>query len=66
MTRAFPEFVVDGVLIAPFAAYLCAAFILLALLRPVLGLLAFDKLFMNPSLARLSLYVLLLAALLLL
>lgn len=63
MMQTFPEIVVGGVLIAPFVLYATLALVIFLLLRPVLGLVAFDRIFANPPVAQLSLYVLILATL---
>ena len=62
----FPEFAVGDVLIAPFVTYAVAAALLFALLRPLLGLIGFEHLFSNPPVARLCVYVVILALLIVL
>jgi hypothetical protein len=57
MTHAFSELVVDGVLLAPFVTYAVAALAMFLILRPILSLSGFAKLFSHPSIAELSLYV---------
>ena len=57
MTHTFPELVVGGVLLAPFITYAAAALVMFLLLRPVLRLTGFARLFSHPSIAELSLYV---------
>jgi hypothetical protein len=59
----FPELTVGGVLIAPFVIYAGAAIAIFAVLRPFLRLVAFDRAFSRPPIAELSLYVLILALL---
>ena len=66
MMHSFPELTIGGVLVAPFVIYTGAAIAVFALLRPVLHLVAFDHAFMNPAVAELSLYVLVLALLIVL
>lgn len=66
MMHSFPELTIGGVLVAPFVTYAVAALIIYALLRPFLLLFAFDKAFSNPPVAALSLYVLILAVLIVL
>ena len=66
MTHSFPELTIDGVLVAPFVIYAGAAIAIFAGLRPLLHLVAFDRAFSNPSVAALSLYVLILALLIVL
>ena len=61
MMHAFPELVLDGVLIAPFVLYAGTALAICAGLRPLLYLLSFERAFSNPPVAELSLYVLVLA-----
>lgn len=63
MMQTFPEFVIGGVLMSPFVRYAAVALLLYLLLRPFLYLVQFDRLFSNPPLAELSLYVLILALL---
>jgi hypothetical protein len=57
MTHTFPEFVVDGVLIAPLVTYTVAALMIFLALRPVLHAIHFARLFSHPSIAELSVYV---------
>jgi Protein of unknown function (DUF1656) len=66
MTHSFSELTVGGVLVAPFVMYAGAAIAIFAVLRPVLHLIAFDRAFVNPPVAELSLYVLILALLIVL
>ena len=63
MMQTFPELVIGGVLVAPFVLYAALALVVFLLLRPLLRLVAFDRYFANPPVAQLSLYVLILAAL---
>ncbi|MDL2406850.1 DUF1656 domain-containing protein [Rhizobium calliandrae] len=63
MTHTFRELVIEGVLVAPFAAYLAAALVIAFLLRPILLLVGFTKLFSNPQIAELSLYTMILCLL---
>ena len=63
MTHDFREMTIGGVLFAPFVLYALAAFIVLFALRPVVRCLSIDRVFVNPPLAGLSLYVIILAAL---
>ncbi len=53
-------------LVAPFAIYAGGAFTIFAVLRPFLRLVAFDRAFSHPPVAELSLYVLILALLIVL
>jgi len=57
MTHPFYELVVGGVLLAPFVTYAVAALVIILMLRPILHLTGFTKLFSHPSIAELSLYV---------
>lgn len=66
MRGAFQELVIGGVLVAPFVAYAVAALLVLRVVRPFLGLLRFEVAFSNPPLAVVSLYAIILAALMLL
>jgi hypothetical protein len=66
MMHSFPELTIGGVLVAPFVIYAGAAFAIFAVLRSLLHLVAFDRVFSNPPVAELSLYVLILALLIVL
>jgi Protein of unknown function (DUF1656) len=66
MMHSFPELTIGGVLVAPFVTYAGTAIVIFAVLRPVLHLIAFDRAFSNPPIAELSLYVLILALLIVL
>jgi hypothetical protein len=66
MTHTFPELVIEGVLVAPFVTYLLAALVVVAVLRPILHLVGFAKIFGNAPIAELSLYVTILCLLMLL
>jgi hypothetical protein len=57
MTHTFCELVIGGVFVAPFIAYALAALVIFLLLRPILHLVRFAKLFSHPSIAELALYV---------
>jgi Protein of unknown function (DUF1656) len=57
MAHTFPELVVGGVLMAPFVTYLAAALVVIIVLRPILHLIGFAKIFSHTSIAELSLYV---------
>ena len=57
MTHAFSELVIGGVLLAPFVTYAVTALAIFLILRPILSLSGFAKLFSHPSIAELSLYV---------
>jgi hypothetical protein len=66
MTHSFPELVIGGVLIAPFVTYALVALIILALLRPLLLIVNFESFFSNPPIALLSVYITVLATLIVL
>ena len=66
MMHSFPELTIGGVLIAPFVIYAGAAIAMFAVLRPFLHLVAFNRVFSNPPVAELSLYVVILALLIVL
>lgn len=57
MTHLFYELMVGGVLLAPFVRYAVAALAIFLVLRPVLHLIGFSRLFSHPPIAELSLYV---------
>lgn len=66
MSTGFPELVVGGVLMAPFVAYAVGAAAVMAALRPLLRVAGFERIFSNPPLALLGIYVMILAALIVL
>lgn len=66
MTHTFHELVVGGVLMSPFVAHAALALVLFLLMRPVLARIGFERLFSAPPLALLSLYVVILALLIVL
>jgi Protein of unknown function (DUF1656) len=66
MMYGFPELTIGGVLVAPFVIYAGGALAIFAVLRPFLHLVAFDRAFSHPPVAELSLYVLILALLIVL
>jgi hypothetical protein len=57
MTHNFHELTIGGVFLAPFVIYLLAALAIILLLRPILHLIGFAKIFSHASIAELSLYV---------
>ena len=65
MAHTFAELVVGGVLFAPFVAYLVAALVLIVVLRPLLHVVGFAKVFSHASIAELSLFVTILGLLML-
>lgn len=62
----FHELTIGGVLVSPFVAYAVAALAILLLLRPLLRLIRFERVFANPPLAEAGLYVCILALLIVL
>jgi len=66
MSRTFAELVIGGILLAPFAAYLAMALAAIIVLRPLLHVVGFAKLFSHALVAELSLYVSVLGLLMLL
>jgi Protein of unknown function (DUF1656) len=63
MMHPFSELVIGGVFLAPFVAYAVASLIIVLSLRPVLRLLRLREVFSHPSIATLSLYVVILGLL---
>jgi hypothetical protein len=57
MTHTYRELIIGGVLVAPIVSYAATAILIFLLLRPLLHFVGFSRLFSNPSLAELSLYV---------
>jgi hypothetical protein len=66
MAHTFEELVVGGVLVEPFVTYLVAALLVIFVLRPILHIAGFAKIFKHASIAELSLYVTILCLLVLL
>ncbi|MCC8964312.1 DUF1656 domain-containing protein [Bradyrhizobium sp. Pear76] len=66
MSHAFPELIMGGVLLAPFVTYLMTALVVIIMVRPLLHVVGFGKVFSNASVAELSLYVTVLSLLMLL
>lgn len=66
MTHDFHELVIGGVLFAPFLAYAVAALAIILVLRPILHLIGFARVFSHASIAELSLYVAVLGSIMLL
>ncbi|MCC8961629.1 DUF1656 domain-containing protein [Bradyrhizobium sp. Pear76] len=66
MAHTFPELIIGGVLVAPFVTYLATALVVIVVLRPVLHVVGFAKMFSNVQLAEMSLYVTILGLLMLL
>ncbi len=57
MAHTFHELVIGGVLVAPFMAYAVAALLVMLLIRPLLRFAGILRLFSNPAIVELSLYV---------
>ena len=57
MAHTFPELIIGGVLVAPFVTYLVTAFVVIIVLRPILHVVGFAKMFSSASIAQLSLFV---------
>lgn len=57
MTQTYRELIIDGVLIAPLVAYAAITIAIWLVLRPVLRITGFSRLFSNPPIAELSLFV---------
>jgi hypothetical protein len=66
MMHSFPELTIGDALVAPFVIYAGAAIAIFALLRPFLHFVGFERAFSNPPVAELSVYVLILALLIVL
>jgi hypothetical protein len=66
MMHSFAELTIGGVLIAPFVIYAGGAIAIFALLRPILHVIGFDRAFSSPPIAELSLYIMILALLMVL
>ena len=63
MSHPFSELIIGGVLFAPFVGYAVAALAIIIVVRPILRLVGFGRLFSHPSIAELSLYVMILGLL---
>jgi len=66
MAHAFSELIIGGVLLAPFVTYLVMTLVVIIVLRPLLHVVGFAKMFSHPSIAELSLCVAILGLLVLL
>ena len=66
MVHTFPELAIGGVLLPPFVTYLAMALVVIIVLRPLLHVVGFAKIFSHASVAELSLYVTILGLLMLL
>ena len=63
MMHSFSELVLGSVFVAPFVSYAAMALAILLVLRPILRLCRFEKLFSHPGVAEVSLYVIVLGLL---
>jgi hypothetical protein len=66
MAHTFPELVIGGVLLAPFVTYLVVTLVIIIVLRPLLLVVGFAKMFSHSAIAELSLGVTILGLLMLL
>jgi hypothetical protein len=66
MAHTFAELVVGGVLMAPFVTYLAVALVVILVLRQLLHVVGFEKIFSHTAIAELSVYVTILGLLILL
>jgi Protein of unknown function (DUF1656) len=57
MAHTFPELIIGGVLVAPFVTYLMTTLVVIIVLRPLLHVVGFAKMFSHAPIAELSLYV---------
>jgi Protein of unknown function (DUF1656) len=57
MTQTYRELVIGGVLFAPIVSYAVATIFILGVLRPALHIIGFSRLFSNPAIAELGLYI---------
>jgi Protein of unknown function (DUF1656) len=63
MIHSFSELVIGGVFLAPFIGYAAASLVITLALRPILRVLRIRVIFSHPSIAALSLYVVILGLL---
>jgi len=66
MAHTFPELAIGGVLLPPFVTYLAMALVVIIVLRPLLHVVGFAKMFSHGPIAELSLGVTVLCLLVLL
>ena len=66
MAQTFSELVIGGVLLAPFVTYLVMTLVAIIVLRPLLHVVGFAKMFSHAPIAELSLGVTILGLLMLL
>jgi Protein of unknown function (DUF1656) len=57
MTQTYRELIIGGVLVAPIASYAAGMLFIIVMLRPILHFIGFSRLFSNPPIAELSLYL---------
>jgi hypothetical protein len=55
--QTYREFIIGGILIAPIVSYALVALLVFLLLRPLLQVVGFSRVFSSPPLAELSLFV---------
>ena len=63
MMHSFSEMVIGDVFLAPFISYAAMSLIIILALRPILRVLGIREIFSHPSIAALSLYVVILGLL---
>jgi hypothetical protein len=66
MAHTCPELIIGDVLLAPFVTYLLTALVVIIVLRPLLHVVGFAKMFSHTAIAELSLSVAILGLLILL
>ncbi|MET4444620.1 hypothetical protein ABIB75_002895 [Bradyrhizobium sp. GM2.2] len=66
MAHTFPELVIGGVLLAPLVTYLVLTLVIIIVLRPLLLVVGFAKMFSHAAIAELSLGMTILGLLMLL
>ena len=66
MAHTFPELIIGGVLLAPFVTYLLVTLVIIIVLRPLLLVVGFAKMFSHATIAELSVGVTILGLLVLL
>ncbi|WFU45480.1 DUF1656 domain-containing protein (plasmid) [Bradyrhizobium sp. CB82] len=66
MAHTFPELIIGGVLLAPFVTHLMVTLVIIIVLRPLLLVIGFAKMFSHAAIAELSLGVTILGLLILL
>jgi Protein of unknown function (DUF1656) len=57
VTHTYRELMIGGVFVAPIASYAAAMLFIIVMLRPILHFIGFSRLFSNPPIAELSLYL---------